>query len=53
MGGQLVERLRIDVNRQTEARERFVLDERQEKTDERAALDQAIKWQNQTRGRSY
>jgi hypothetical protein len=53
MSGQLVERLRIDVNRQTEARTRFALDERQEKSDERAAFNQAVKWKNQTQGRRY
>jgi hypothetical protein len=54
MGAQLAERLRIDINRQTEARARFALDERQEKTDERAAFDQAVtKWKNQTQGKNY
>ncbi|MDR1649750.1 MAG: hypothetical protein LBR71_05770 [Synergistaceae bacterium] len=53
MNGQLTERLRIDVNRQTEARARFLANERQEKTDERAAFNQAIRWKSQTQGQGY
>ncbi|MDR2176329.1 MAG: hypothetical protein LBO82_10405 [Synergistaceae bacterium] len=53
MGAQLTERLRIDVNRQTEARTRFALDERQEKTDEHAAFNQAVRWRTQTQGQNY
>jgi hypothetical protein len=53
LNGQLTERLRTDVSRQTEARLRFLSNERQEKTDEHAAFNQAIRWKNQTQGRSY
>jgi hypothetical protein len=53
MNGQLVERLRTDVSRQTEARVRFLSNERQEKTDEHAAFNQAVRWKSQTQGRGY
>jgi hypothetical protein len=51
---QMLSRLRIDMGRQTEARNAFALEERQERTDAAAAFGQAVReWKNQSSGAGY